>query len=374
MRSARSGSSLSAKMPRLVRGQEAVVDGELVGEVAALRHLDRIHLADEVGDRDVGGGELLAVAPVARDPRDRGPVSLLADALAARRADRGERLVADLAAGQRGHLLVEQPHQQAGHAGLGLAALAEEDDVLAAQHRVLDLGHDGLLVAHDAGEEALAAAQTGDQVVAQLLLDGAGHVPAVAQLSNRGRLRHEGSLRCLGSLCGGRWPLSIRARLDTRGSPVRITVMPMGPGGARWCRLLLIVLLLLPIPAAIDVYADDGWMAVADPDGSDEYRLRIAAGVPSDSAWILPAPTPAGRAVLPDRRDPGRRPLDLPHPDRPRASSRLILSRAPFPSLDSFPFTRGDARHEDHSADDRRPRHSPFRPRSPTSARCCTSR
>ena len=155
MRSARSGSSLSAKMPRLVRGQQAVVDGQLVGEVAALRHLDRIHLADQVGDGDVGGGELLAVAPVARDPRDRRAVALLADALAARRADGRERIVVDLAAGQRGHLLVEQADQEPRHARLGLAALAQEDDVLAGQHGVLDLRHDGLLVADDAGEERL---------------------------------------------------------------------------------------------------------------------------------------------------------------------------------------------------------------------------
>ena len=80
--------------------------------------------------------------------------------------------------------------------------------------------------------------------------------------------------------------------------------MPMGPGGARWCRLLLIVLLVLPIPAAIGMYADDGWMALADPDESDENRLRIAAGVPSGSAWILPAPTPARRAVPSDSDAP----------------------------------------------------------------------
>jgi hypothetical protein len=73
--------------------------------------------------------------------------------------------------------------------------------------------------------------------------------------------------------------------------------MPMGPGGERWCRLLLIVLLVLPVPVAIGLSADDGWMAVFDPAESDENRLRIAAGVLSDSAWILPAPTSARRAV-----------------------------------------------------------------------------
>ena len=68
MRSARSGSSLTAKMPRLTRGHQAVVDGQLVGEVAALGHPDRVDLADQVGDGGVRRGQLLAVAVAAMDP------------------------------------------------------------------------------------------------------------------------------------------------------------------------------------------------------------------------------------------------------------------------------------------------------------------
>ena len=44
---------------------EAVVDGELVAEVAPLGDPDGIDLADQVGDRCVGGGQLLAVALLA---------------------------------------------------------------------------------------------------------------------------------------------------------------------------------------------------------------------------------------------------------------------------------------------------------------------
>jgi hypothetical protein len=80
--------------------------------------------------------------------------------------------------------------------------------------------------------------------------------------------------------------------------------MPMGPGGARWCRLLLIALLLLPGFAVIGEYADDGWMAVSDPADSDEDRLRIAAGALADAAWILPSPMSVRRALQPDLRDP----------------------------------------------------------------------
>jgi hypothetical protein len=81
-------------------------------------------------------------------------------------------------------------------------------------------------------------------------------------------------------------------------------VMPRGPGGGRWCRLLLIVLLVLPVSAALGVYADDGWIGVSDPTESDENRLRFVAGVSSDSAWIPPAPLSVWRAGRPDSRDP----------------------------------------------------------------------
>ena len=53
--------------------QQPVVDRELVGQVAALGHLDRVHLADEVGDADVRGAELLAVPILRRPPADAAP-------------------------------------------------------------------------------------------------------------------------------------------------------------------------------------------------------------------------------------------------------------------------------------------------------------
>ena len=80
--------------------------------------------------------------------------------------------------------------------------------------------------------------------------------------------------------------------------------MPTGPSGVRWCRLLLIVLLVLPTPAAVGMYADDGWMAVSDPAEGDENRFRVAAGALCDAGWTLPAPPSAGRAGRPA-------PLDL---------------------------------------------------------------
>ena len=99
MRSARSGSSLMADDPAVRPGDQAVVEGQLVGEVAALGDLDRVHLADQVRDGDVGRRELLRVAPVAADPGDRGRVAVALDDRPRRRADRRERVVVELAAG-----------------------------------------------------------------------------------------------------------------------------------------------------------------------------------------------------------------------------------------------------------------------------------
>ena len=52
--------------------------------------------------------------------------------------------------------------------------------------------------------------------------------------------------------------------------------MRTGPGWERWGRLLLVVLLVLPLPAALDLYD-----AAAE---NDENRLRVAAGDPNPRA------------------------------------------------------------------------------------------
>ena len=67
--------------------EQAVVDRQLVGEVPALGDLDRIHLADQVGDRDVGRGELLPVPALPGQPLDGGAVAQLGDERAPGLAD-----------------------------------------------------------------------------------------------------------------------------------------------------------------------------------------------------------------------------------------------------------------------------------------------
>ena len=76
----------------------------------------------------------------------------------------------------------------AGEPGLRLAALAEQDDVLAGEDGVLDLRDDGLLVADEQREEGLARAHLLDEVLAHLLLDREDAVAARSKLADRLRL------------------------------------------------------------------------------------------------------------------------------------------------------------------------------------------
>ena len=155
--------------------QQAVVHRQLVGQVeAGLRRLDRIDVADHVGDRDVGRRELLHEARLARQPGDRHVVALRADARAARRAERRERIVVDLTAGNHRNLFVQQIDQAAQDAALRLTAQAEQDEVVPRQDRVHELRDDRLVVSDDAGKQPIAGVELPHEVVADFLLHRTG--------------------------------------------------------------------------------------------------------------------------------------------------------------------------------------------------------
>ena len=91
------------------------------------------------------------------------------------------RVIADLAALDDRAPLVEQPAEGAHEAGLALAALAEQHEVVAGEQGRLELGQDGLVEADHAREGVLAGAQPGEEVVADLRLDAAVLVAGGAQ-------------------------------------------------------------------------------------------------------------------------------------------------------------------------------------------------
>ena len=107
--------------------------------------------------------------------------------------DRLVRVVVDLAAGHDRHPLVEQAGERADHAGLGLAPLAQEDDVVPGEEGVLELRHDGLLVADEATEERLAGGDLGHGVAADLVLDRDGLPAGGPELAEGGHRRRRGA-------------------------------------------------------------------------------------------------------------------------------------------------------------------------------------
>ena len=79
--------------------------------------------------------------------------------------------------------------------------------------------------------------------------------------------------------------------------------MPRGAVAAGWGRTLLIALLVLLVPAAVGIDADDGRPAVADPAYVDQDGVEPAADALADSGDRLPAP-PALSAAVPAAAPP----------------------------------------------------------------------
>ena len=147
------------------------------------RRFDGIDIADQVGDSHVGRGELFDEAIVRGEPRDGRVVAELRDQVAGVLADRRVRIVAHLGAGDVGAVRVKQRRQRAQDARLGLAAQSQQDEIVPRQNGVDDLRDDGIFVSDDAGKEwnrirpgrcLCRVAESGDQVLAELVLDAAG--------------------------------------------------------------------------------------------------------------------------------------------------------------------------------------------------------
>ena len=158
-------------------GQQAVVNGELARQfVAAAGGFDGIDVADQVGDGDVRRGEFFHVAVVGREIRNGSGVAEARDFFAAAAADGRVGIVANLAAGQIRHVRIEQRRQGAQDAAFGLAAQAEQNEIVPRENGIDDLRNNGVVVADDAGENAgvVVVTQTGDEVVAEFVFHAAG--------------------------------------------------------------------------------------------------------------------------------------------------------------------------------------------------------
>ena len=177
-------------------GDEAEVKGLLARHARAAGELGRVDLADDVGELRARR-EPLGIAFLAGPPGDRDVAGiarryeLLSDA-----SDRLEGIVVkrDRRVVEVGHVFVEEPHELPHEAALRLALLTEEQHVVPGEEGHVDLGDDGVVVAHDPRKELVARREHAEEVLAHFLLDGAA-LPAGGPKGGEG----------LGKRGGGGW-------------------------------------------------------------------------------------------------------------------------------------------------------------------------
>ncbi len=165
------GQLVDAEDSPVCPGNQSEMHRQLAREISPLRMLDHIDFADQVGDRNIRRGQLFVIAVVAPDPLDRRRVTLRNDHVAGMLGNRRERVVVYFRAGHHRNRIIQQSHQLAQHASLGLAPQPEKQDVVLGKDRILDLGYNRLVVTQDSGKKRLARRQPGDQIVPHLVLD-----------------------------------------------------------------------------------------------------------------------------------------------------------------------------------------------------------
>ena len=149
------------------------MERELIGQVPSLGDLYGVDLADQVGDRSVGRGELLAETLLTANPLDRAAVTLRGDQFPGVVRDGVVGVVQDLRASDYRQLFIKQLDEAAHEPGLALAALAEENDVVARDEGVLEGGQDRAVVAHQAPDDGLASRNAPSSIRSHLLFNRA---------------------------------------------------------------------------------------------------------------------------------------------------------------------------------------------------------
>ena len=148
------------------------MDREFAAQLlSAASRFDRINVADEVGDSDVGCGQFLDVALFGRQIGDLGFISLSADPVTARPAKGRVRIVMDFASCDVGRLRIEQASKCPQDSTLCLATQAQQNEIVAGEDRVHQLWDHGIVIADDARKYRAVSLQASDQIFAQFVLN-----------------------------------------------------------------------------------------------------------------------------------------------------------------------------------------------------------
>ena len=144
---------------------EAEVNGLRVAEAPAFGNLDRIDVADQVGDRGIRRRQLLGVPLAAVAPGDREVVAQLLGSTYRSRGDRLVRVLPQFRAFDDGRPLVEQEPESAKQPRLSLTSFAEQNHVVAGDQRPLELRGDRVLEPDYPGPGVTAVPQRGEKIL-----------------------------------------------------------------------------------------------------------------------------------------------------------------------------------------------------------------
>ena len=165
------GQLVDAKDSSVGARDHAVMDSQLIRQVPALRDFDGVDLADEIGHRNIGRRQLLPKTVVSMEPRDGGLVAQILYPIVPDFGHGREGIVVHLGPFDDGNVLVQEIRHRSDQPRLGLAALPQEDQVVAREDRVLQLRDDRLFIANDPGEQLLPFPDFPDEILPQLVFD-----------------------------------------------------------------------------------------------------------------------------------------------------------------------------------------------------------
>ena len=165
------------------------MNGFGVTQSATLGHAHGVHVTDQVGHGGVRGGQLLHVPIGAVPPGNGKGVTLVRCAAQGFSGDGIERVLIELRALDHRTPLVEQSGQGTQQAGLSLASLTQQHDVMAGNQGPLELRDDRAVKAVQTGPRILPGRQCGQEVVANLFTQGFLDVTCGAQVTHGTDLR-----------------------------------------------------------------------------------------------------------------------------------------------------------------------------------------
>src|SRR5262249_42226928 len=164
--------------------------------MASAGGFDWIDIADQIGNRYIGGRQLFDISRASGNECHRRLLSTPFDLEPASLADWGERIVVYFTAADHRKPFVQQAHHLAQDAAFGLSSEPQKYEIVAGQYCVHDPWYDSVIIANDTRKDFVTLLQPGNQVFAKFVFDGSrscqGFIePAGAQFADSSRQFHQ---------------------------------------------------------------------------------------------------------------------------------------------------------------------------------------